>query len=321
MLPAAGMSHECTSANDEVPPAATLLRLATGSWISQSISVVAKLGIADLLLEAPASAETLAPRIGAHAGALHRVLRALASVGVFEEDGERRFHLTPIAACLCTDAPQSLRAFAEMLGEQEHWRAWGEVLYSLRTGKPAFDRVFGMERFEYFATHPEDARIFSDAMTSRAGPENLAITAAYDFSAFGSLVDLGGGQGSLVDAILAATSRARCVVFDLANVIALAGRAPQSEHAARREIVAGSFFERIPEAADAYVLKKVLQDWDDEHAVGILTNCRAAMSNHLFPRVIDRHSTNCLICFCWCGHPVAGRGPKRNIVRSSPPPN
>lgn len=278
MLPAVDMPQEPATANDEVPPAATLLRLATGSWLSQCIYVVAKLGIADLLLECPNSAETLASRIGADAGALHRVLRALASVGVFEEDGDHRFHITPIAACLCSDAPESLRAFAVMLGEPEHWRAWGDVLYSVTTGKPAFERVFGVQRFEYFADHPEDSRIFSDAMTSRAGTENAAIVAARDFSGFGRVIDVGGGQGSLVDAILAVTSRTRCVIFDLAEVVALAAeRAAPAEYATRREVVAGSFFDSVPAGADAYVLKKVIQDWEDERAIAILANCRMAM--------------------------------------------
>ena len=278
MLPAAGIAQEHASAKDEHAPAAALLRIATGSWLSQCVYVVAKLGIADLLLECPSSADTLGSRTGLNAGALHRVLRALSSVGVFQEDGDRRFHLTPIAACLCTNAPESLRAFAVMLGEQEHWRAWGEILYSVTTGKPAFEHVFGVQRFEYFADHPEDSRIFTDAMTSRAAAENAAIISAYDFSEIGRVIDVGGGHGSLLEAILAVTSRTRCVLFDLANVVPLAlERAVRTNHAPRYEVVAGSFFDAVPAGAEAYVLKKVIQDWDDEHAVAILKNCRAAM--------------------------------------------
>jgi O-methyltransferase domain/Dimerisation domain len=258
-------------------PSAALLRLAAGSWLSQAIYVVAKLGIADLLAAGPASSTKLAEVTGTHAGALYRILRALASVGVFAEDNDHRFELTPAAECLCSQTPGSLRAFAVMLGEQEHWRSWGEILHSVRTGQPAFDRVFGVSRFEYFADHPDDARTFSDAMTSRASEENDAIIAAYDFSEFESVTDVGGGQGSLLAAILRATSRTRCVLFDLPHVVATAKEATDhGERPVRYDFVGGSFFDPLP-AAGAYVLKKVVWDWDDERAIAILTNCRAAM--------------------------------------------
>jgi O-methyltransferase domain/Dimerisation domain len=270
--------HPITAGECQGSPSSTLLRLAAGAWLSQAVYVVAKLGIADLLTAGPASSTTLAEITGTHAGALHRILRALASVGVFAEGNDSRFQLTPAAACLCSETPGSLRAFAVMLGEQEHWRAWGEILYSVRTGQPAFDQVFGGSRFEYFANHPDDARTFSEAMTSRAGEENEAIVAAYDFSPLGSVVDVGGGQGSLLAAILRAASNTRCVLFDLPHVVATAKEAADlGEHAAGYEFVGGSFFSSLPVGAAAYVLKKVIWDWDDERAIAILTSCRAAM--------------------------------------------
>jgi O-methyltransferase domain/Dimerisation domain len=262
-------------------PSATLLYLAAGSWISQAIYVAAKLGLADLLVASPQSTATLAAITGTHADALYRVLRALASVGVFAEDDSHHFHLTPTAECLCSEVPGSLRAFAIMLGEQEHWRSWGDILYSVKTGLPAFEHVFGVPRFRYLADHPEDARIFSEAMTSRSGQENDAIIAAYNFSELKNVIDIGGGQGSLLRAILRATSRTRCVLFDLPDVITIArGAADQAEYAARLEFVGGSFFEMLPAGAagaDAYVLKKVIHNWDDDRAIAILTNCRRAM--------------------------------------------
>jgi O-methyltransferase/methyltransferase family protein len=266
------------TSDSQVPPSATLLGLLAGSWLSQAIYVVAKLGIADLLAAGPAPSTTLAEITGTHAGALYRILRALASVGVFAEDDDRRFQLTPAAACLCSKTPGSLRAFAVMLGEQEHWRAWSQILHSVRTGQPAFDRVFGVSRFEYFADHPDDARTFSEAMTSRAGEENDAIIAAYDFSTFENVTDVGGGEGSLLAAILRTTSSTRCVLFDLPHVVATAKEAAdRGERAVSYQFVGGSFFDPLPAGADAYVLKKVVMDWDDERAIAILTNCRAAM--------------------------------------------
>jgi O-methyltransferase domain/Dimerisation domain len=259
-------------------PSATLLAMATGAWVAQAIYVAAKLGLADLLVAGPRSAAALAEITDTHPGALYRVLRALASVTVFAEDEDHRFHLTPTAECLCSKVPGSLRAFVIMLGEQEHWRAWGEIIYSVKTGQPAFDHIFGMSRFQYFANYPHDVRVFSEAMTSRGGLENDAIVSAYDFSKLKTVMDVGGGQGSLLDAILRTTSNTRCVLFDLPDVVAIARSAADStEEAARRAFVEGNFFDAVPAGADAYVLKKIIQDWDDERAARILTNCRAAM--------------------------------------------
>jgi hypothetical protein len=256
-----------------------LLHLVTGGWVSQALYVAAKFGIADLLHEGPKSCAMLAEATQTHAGALYRVLRALASVGVFAEDEEGRFRLTPLAESLQTDTPGSLRAFAVMLGEQEHWRAWEGVLHSVRTGQPAFDHVFGMPLFQYFATHPEAARIFDDAMTSRSGQENAAIGAAYDFTAAHTVVDVGGGQGTLLASILHVHSNAHGVLFDLPHVIASARkRIERAGQAARWEFVSGDFFAAVPAGGDLYVLKKVIHDWDDERAQLLLTNCRKAMS-------------------------------------------
>lgn len=255
-----------------------LLHMATGCWVSQALYVAAKLGIADLLHERPQSCASLAEATQMHAGALYRVLRALASVGVFAEHEEGRFSLTPLADLLRTDAPGSLRAFAIMLGAPEHWRAWEGVLHSVRTGQPAFDHVFGSPLFQYFSTHPEAARIFDDAMTSRSGQENTAIVAAYDFAATQTVVDVGGGQGTLLASILDAHPNTRGVLFDLAHVIApTRARIERTGQAARWECVAGDFFAAVPAGGDCYLLKKVIHDWDDERAQCILTNCRTVI--------------------------------------------
>lgn len=261
------------------PPPLALLDMLTGCWISQALSVAATLGLADLLQEGPQSCETLAEATQTHAGALYRVLRALASVGVFAEDEAGRFRLTPLADLLRTDAPGSLCAFAIMLGAPEHWRAWEGVLHSVRTGQPAFDHVFGMPLFEYFSTHPEAARIFDEAMTSRSSQENAAIVAAYDFAAAHTVVDVGGGQGTLLATILQAYPNVRGVLFDLPHVIApVRTRMESTAQAARWAFVAGDFFAAVPAGGDCYLLKKVIHDWDDERAQRILTNCRTAMA-------------------------------------------
>jgi hypothetical protein len=253
--------------------------MVTGCWISQALYVAAKLGIADLLQEGPQSCARLAEATQTHAEALYRVLRALASVGIFAEDEAGHFRLTPLADLLRTDAPGSLRAFAIMLGAPEHWRAWEGVLHSVRTGQPAFDHVFGIPLFEYFPTHPEAARIFDDAMTSRSAQENTAIVAAYAFTAAHTVVDIGGGQGTLLASILEIHPHARGVLFDLPHVIASARtRIERAGQAARWEYVAGDFFAAVPAGGDCYLLKKVIHDWDDERAQRILTNCRTAMA-------------------------------------------
>ncbi|HTE65031.1 MAG TPA: methyltransferase [Candidatus Binatia bacterium] len=256
-----------------------LVKMLTGSWVSQALYVAAKLGIADLLRDGPTSCTMLAEATQTHAGALYRVLRALASVGVFAEDKNRCFSVTPLAEPLRADAPGSLRAFAIMLGEREHWRAWESVLHSVRTGQPAFEDVFGMPLFQYFAGHPEAARIFDEAMTSRSGQENAAIVAAYHFAEARTVIDVGGGQGTLLASILDVHPNARGVLFDLPHVIAPARiRMESAGHAVRCEFVAGDFFGVVPAGGDLYLLKKVIHDWDDDRAQLILTRCRTAMS-------------------------------------------
>jgi hypothetical protein len=157
-------------------------------------------------------------------------------------------------------------------------RSWGEVLYSVRTGQPAFDHVFGVPQFRYFAEHPEAARLFNEAMMSRSGPENDAVISAYDFSSFGTVIDVGGGQGTLLATILQATANARGVLFDLPHVIASArttiGQAGQSTRCEFRD---GNFFDAVPSGGDAYLLKKIIHDWDDNRAISILQNCRRAI--------------------------------------------
>jgi hypothetical protein len=254
-------------------PSVTLLQMAAGCWVSQALYVVAKLGITDQLQDGAKPVETLAEATQTHAGSLRRVLRALASMDVFAEEDDGRFGLTPLSNCLRTGVPGSLRAFAIMLGEPAHRRPWDEVLYSVRTGRSAFEHVFGMPHFRYFAEHPEAARVFNEGMTSRSGQENDAIVSAYDFSALKTVIDIGAGEGTLLAAILQSSTKTRGVLFDLPHVIAAA----RTAQVARCDFREGDFFDAVPEGGDAYILKKVIHDWDDERASLILSNCRKAM--------------------------------------------
>lgn len=261
-------------------PQLALLQMMTGCWVSQALYVAAKLGIADLLRDAPQSCIKLAEATQTHSNALYRVLRALASLNIFSEEEDGRFSLTPLAEPLRTDAPGSLRAFAIMLGEQEHWRAWEGTLHSIKTGEPAFEHVFGMPHFRYFADNPEAARIFDEAMTSRSSQENEAVVAAYDFSSIRVVVDVGGGQGTLVASILKVQLSSRGVLFDVPHVIAASrARLANINLADRCEFVAGDFFVSVPAGGELHLLKKVIHDWDDERAQIILRNCRDAMGD------------------------------------------
>lgn len=253
----------------------------TGYWISQLVFVAARLGLADALAKGPLSAAVLAKRVGAQAPALHRVLRALASVGVFAETADGRFRLTPAAATLRRDVPGSLRSFAMMMVDEYNWNAWRELLHGVRTGELPFDHVYGMPLFEYLRLHPEEDRVFSESMASISGPENAAVARAYDFSHFDTLVDVGGAHGHLLATVLRRHRRLRGVLYDQAQVVAGArksGFITAPGIAKRCAVQGGNFFEEVPAGADAYMMKYIIHDWNDDQAASILSNCRRAMA-------------------------------------------
>jgi ubiquinone/menaquinone biosynthesis C-methylase UbiE len=261
-------------------PSQELNQLICGYWHSQCVYVAAKLGIADLLADGPRAVDDLAAKTGMHHMSLYRVLRALASVGVFAEEANGRFALTPVAELLRADIPGSQHALAIMMGEQ-HFRAWGDLLYSVQTGKPAFDKVFGQPLFEYLSEHPEQAAIFDKAMVGVHGRETAAIVDAYDFSPFTSIADIGGGNGSTLSGILARNPRLHGTLYDLPGVIGRASKdIEQSGLSDRMHLVAGNFFESVPGGADAYFMRHIIHDWDDEKAGRILENVRRVISEH-----------------------------------------
>ncbi len=263
-----------------VPPPVALLQMMTGYWVSQALYVAAKLGVADLLTDGPRPVEELAEATQTDAPSLRRVLRALASVGVFTEARPGAFALTPLAALLRTGTPGSMRALAIMYAE-EQYRAWGDVLHSVRTGKTAFEKQFGMSYFAYLAQHPEADRVFNEAMTGYTTQLVGAVVDAYDFSPFKTIVDVGGGYGTLLAAILRRYPVAHGILFDQPHVVAAAGeRLAAAGVAERCNTVAGDFFVEVPSGGDAYVLAQILHDWDDERSMAILQQCRRAMPAH-----------------------------------------
>lgn len=259
-------------------PRDSLLRMTNAFQVSQAIHVAAALGIADHLGDGPRSVEDLAEATRSHAPTLHRLLRALASVGVFAEESEGRYGLTPLAEHLQTDAPGSLRAWALQIGQTYYWASWGHMLHGVRTGEPAFPDLYGTTAWKYRAGRPEEEAVFNAAMTSLSAGVIEAVARNYDFSSIEVLVDVGGGEGALLAAVLAANPNLRGILFDQPNVVAAAGRTMERAGVADRcSLVGGSFFEAVPDAADAYLLKSVIHDWDDAEAIEILRNCRAAI--------------------------------------------
>lgn len=248
-----------------------------GIIAAQGIHAAVELRIPDLLAAGPKTTAELASECGAHPPTLERLLRALASLEIFEcmEDG--RYKNTSLGDVLRGDHPESQRDGGVFLTAPFLWRPLGELAESVRTGEPSFNAVFGQSFFEYLAGHAEDAALFNRVMTQGIAWTAPALLRAYNFSRFKRLVDVGGGQGALLRELLAATPKLRGVLFDLPAVVAGAGSILANGVAGRVEIVGGDFFDSVPEGGDGYLLKGVLHDWSDEDAVRILGNVRKAI--------------------------------------------
>lgn len=261
-----------------LPPQIVVLQMIMGYWVSQSIFAAAKLGIADQLREQPKHYTDLAASTEAHAPSLFRLLRALASVGLLLETESGVFQLTPLGEILRSDVPGSLKDVSIMMGEPEHYNSWGNILHSLKTGKSGFEGLFGKNVFEHYAENPEPAAVFDRAMTGFSSVENAAIATEFDFSGINTLVDVAGGHGSTLLAILQANSHMKGVLFDQSDVIERAKLLISEDASVNHcQLVTGSFFESVPAGGDAYILKHILHDWDDERAIAILKRCREAM--------------------------------------------
>jgi len=259
-----------------VPPPARMAQLTMGTMVSQAISAAAALGVADTLVDGPCQVNEIAARVGADAPGIYRLMRALADVGVFEELDGRRFASTSLGDLLRADAPGSLRAWAIMLGRSFHRQAWTGLEESLRTGEPAFERIHGQPCFDYCRDHPEDGEILDAAMTAVSSQFIATVVQQYEFAAASTVVDVGGGRGGLIAAILTANPHLRGVLFDLPHVVARQV-VDQAGVGDRCSFTCGDFFDSVPPGGDVYVLSNIIHDWADETAVRILHNCRAAM--------------------------------------------
>jgi hypothetical protein len=263
---------------DSERPAATLRRLTNGFQVSQAIYVAARLGVADLLRDGARTSDDLARATGAHPDALYRLLRELSAVGVFHEGGGRSFSLTPVGDCLRSDAAESGAGWAAWIGDASYWQAWGSLLHSVQTGENAFRHVHGTDPWTFRAGDPAVSARFDRAMASNAGQVVAAVLAAYDFGRFKSIVDVGGGNGAFLAAILAKYPAMRGVVFDQPHVVAgAASTLVEAGVSDRCEVAGGDFFEAVPGGCDAYMLKAIIHDWEDEDCVRILRTVRQAM--------------------------------------------
>jgi ubiquinone/menaquinone biosynthesis C-methylase UbiE len=263
---------------DQPGSAAALLELVTAYQLSQAIAVAAELGVADLLADGPKDGDELARLIGCDGPSLARLLRATASVGVFEQDGDGRFRLTASAEHLRRDVPGSLRDYVRLQCGDWYWRVYRGLRHSVQTGQPAVDHIFGMGAYEYLGQHPEEAALFNSAMASFAATVYRAAIDAYDFSRFATIIDIGGGHGALLTAILNAAPHTRGILFDQPNVVPAAERHLDSAGLRDRcAVVGGDFLTAVPDNGDAYVLSRVIHDWNDIDAGVILTNCSRAM--------------------------------------------
>ncbi|MFA1544471.1 methyltransferase [Actinomadura monticuli] len=253
-----------------------LLDLAFGYMPAQIIHVAAETGVADALAGGPRTSGELARATGAHAPSLHRLLRGLATLGAVEQKEGDLFALTAEGQRLRADAPDSIRSLVLLFCGPDVWRSWGDMAETVRTGEAAWPRVTGGTSFEHFESDPASSEVFNAAMAEHTRAVAPGIIEAHDFSRYGTVADLGGGDGTLLAAILRAHREVRGLLFDLPAGLA-AAPGTLEDAAGRAEIVAGDFFESVPGGADAYVLKSVLHDWDDEKAAAILRNVRAAM--------------------------------------------
>lgn len=260
----------------EPRPSEVILQMLTGKWITQALSVAATLGVADLLAGGPQSVEQLATATSTHADSLYRLLRALASIGVFAESGDGRFTLTPLAQCLRSDVPDSMRNRARMFGLPLFWQSWGELLHSVKTGETGLKQAFGItDRFGYLSQHPEDAKVYDGAMNDSSRNSGPNIAEAYDFGRFNKIVDAGGGHGMLLMTILRRYPGPRGVVFDLPHVVQGAQAAIAAAGLSDRcETVAGDLFESVPSGADAYLMRSIIQGFNKECALMVLRNIR-----------------------------------------------
>ncbi len=258
--------------------ASELRRMIKGFQISQAIHVAAVLGVADQITEDARSSDDIAASLGVQPSPLYRLLRALAALGIFREHDGKKFSQTPMGQCLRSDSEQQVGPFAILMGQEYYQQAWGRLLHTIETGNTSFVAAHGMTNWEYRKSHPGQNAIYNAAMTENSNIVNRAILEACNFGAYSRVADIGGGQGSLLAAILKAYPGSQGVLLDQPHVVSDADRIlAKAGVRGRCEIIPGDMFESIPGGCDAYLMKYVLHDWDDRDVVRILANCRRDM--------------------------------------------
>ena len=274
---------------EPIDEAGAVLRMAFAFVTSQVLYQAADLGIVDHLTSGALSVSELASRIGTHAGALARVLQALVAFGILTREGEERYGLTPAGQLLRTDTAGSLRSTVRFIAGPWAWRAFEHLGHSIRTSEPSFDHVWGMSNFEYWERNPDVSKIHDEAMTGLTATETARVLGAYDFAPFRKIVDVGGGNGALLAAILGRQPKTVGVLSDLPHVISLASGVVQEAGVADRcEMVGSDFFQAVPPGGDAYILKHILHNWDDERACTILKRCHVVVAPSARLLIIDR---------------------------------
>jgi len=262
-----------------LPPPIQLYQLATAHYHSQALYVAAKLGIADHLADGPRDAEALAAATQTHAPSLRRVLRLLVALGVFAENADGTFALTPLSTCL-QSGPGSSRASVQLFAGPTQSKVWSDLMRTVETGEPAFHRLFGQGSFEYFDEHPEEAAVFDEAMSGFTAMIARVVPDAYDLSAVTHAIDIGGGNGALMMGLLRQVPSLQGAIFDLPRVRETAERhLAQSDVGDRCRFHAGDFFESVPSGYDLYLAKHVIHDWNDERATAILRTIRRAIGD------------------------------------------
>jgi hypothetical protein len=291
-------TRQIEGAQTTTPEMGTRLRdLIQGYRTTQMVYVAAKLGIADHLKPGPLSVKELARRTSTHEDSLYRLLRTLAGVGVFEEEDGPAFRLTPMANLLCSGVPGSLRVSAEVTGEPWMWRPWGDLMHSIKTGEVAFDHLYGKHTWDWFAENPGPAQLFNSLMDEVTGAETRAVLAGYNFSGAQTVVDIGGGRGVLLVAVLGANAKARGILFDLPHVIQAAKKTLDGGIARRIDFVPGDFFKAVPTGGDLYMLKNIIHDWNDAQSNALLDVLHQAMARRgrilLIEQIICPANTAC----------------------------
>jgi hypothetical protein len=266
--------------NNGKPPHAQLIEMATAHWISRIIYVAAKIELADHLASGPKSADELAGPTKTHAPSLYRFMRTLTHLGLLVEDTGKHFALTPLGEALKKNAPGSAHPTVLTLASDWCANGFGELLYSVQTGKSGVEKYLGMPIFDWFGKNPEMASLFSETMVGVHGAEPAAVAAAYDFSKMKTIVDVGGATGNLLTTVLSRAPGARGILYDLPHVVRDAPALILSRGLTDRvAIEAGSFFERVPSGGDAYLLSHIIHDWSEAQCLSILGHCRRAMNN------------------------------------------